>query len=161
MLKVTVTPPTTDNGAIQCLFNNLDFFLSHQSEILSVPEYCNILVKGCFVAGLYVGGHHLYLGDLLNLWETTAWHTGDRYYYSIIGSPLSGRNQAHYWDNAQKKICVAPYSNGKQGFVGLWIPASKHIERTLLVTNTGTNIRPSVSKLDIYTLLSQLKQQSR
>ena len=161
MLKVTVTPPATDSGAIQCLFNNLDFLLSHQSEILSVPEYCNILIKGCFVAGLYVGGHHLYLGDLLNLWKTTAWHTGDRYYFSIIGSPLSGSNQAHYWDHVQKKICVAPYSNGKQGFSGLWVPASQQIKQTCVVTNLGACVRPSVSKLDIYTLLGRFHENSK
>lgn len=157
MLKVTVRPPTTDTGAIQCLFDNLEFLIARRSDILSVPEYYNVLIPGCYVAGLYIGTQQLCLGDLLSLWQDVPWHSGTRYYFSIIGSPLSGSNQARYWDAATQTINNTYYQEASRGFAGLWVPANKHIQEN--TAPKGLRTRPS--GIDIKTLLDKLKQYSR
>ena len=151
MKKNIVVAPTTDKGAISHLFNNLDFIISHKNEILSSQEYSNIKIPGIYVGGLYVGMHNLSLGDILNLWDKTEWHTKNRYYYSIIGTPLSGMNTAHWYDIETKKFNSGTYFNGKLHFLGLAKPALNYLQNK---ENNFTNTR-SQKELSIFDLVKE------
>lgn len=78
-------------------FNHLDLILRHQDFILATPELSRIHLKGCGAFPLYVSSISLTVGELLQLWEQTAWRQEDKYFFSITGSPLSGGNSSRYW----------------------------------------------------------------
>ncbi len=145
MLKFFVEAPTTDKGAISCLFDNLNLILANREKILSHDEYKNIRITGLYVGGLYVGMHNLSLGDILILWDNTVWHADTKYYYNIIGSPLSGTNQTHWYDTETKQYGVGSYS---QSFFGLAEPALKYLKTTQPNKN--------ISDLSIFDLVKQL-----
>ena len=120
MLKFTVSAPHIDNGAITCLFNNLDLILANHAKILSCKKYRNIKISGLFVGGLYVGMYELSLGDILTLWQTTGWKNDSKYYYNIIGTPLSGMNNTHWYNAITKQFESGSYFNGKSHFILLF-----------------------------------------
>ena len=135
ILKQSITAPVADKESITCLFNNLDLILSHRDEILSNENLRNIYIPGMFVAGLYVGGHKLCLGDMLNLWDKTEWCSGGRFYYSIIGTPLSGMNTAHWYNTENKQFESGTYNNGNLSFLGLALPAFQYMKQQKLNGN--------------------------
>ena len=150
VLKMHVSSPDMDKGAISHLFENLDLIVANKQTIISHSDYRNIKIPGIFVGGLYVGMHKLALGDLLDLWETTEWHSGNKYYFNIVGSPLSGSNYSWWFDTETKELHGGEYSNGRVGFSGLASPAIKYLQAHTL--DSGQ------SELTIFDLVKQLKQ---
>lgn len=150
ILKQSITAPVADKESITYLFNNLDLILSHRNEILSHSEFRNIYISGVFVAGLYVGGRHLCLGDILNLWDKTEWCSSGRFYYSIIGTPLSGMNTAHWYNTESKQFESGTYNNEKLCFLALARPAFEQVRHS----------RPNTrSVLSIFDLVKHLQHQ--
>ena len=130
MIYTYVEAPAIDFGAINHLFENLDLILANRRKIMFHRKYRNIAIEGLFAGGLYMGMYELTLGVMLQLWANTEWHTGTRYYYNIIGSPLSGRNTASWYDAETRKIESGTYVN-KQGlhFWGLGKPVNEYVRK--------------------------------
>lgn len=154
VLKHIVTAPRADFESITQLFSNLNLILINQDKILSNEKFSHIYIPGMFVGGLYVGMHQLSLGDMLKLWENTEWKTGVKYYFSIIGSPLSGRNTAQWYNSDTKKFEKGMFHNGKYGFMGLGSPAFKQLQ---LADPNRKNITPST--LSVSDLIKNLSHQ--
>ena len=149
MTQLHIVAPTTDERAISHLFKNLDLILSNKRYILSHSKYRNIRVPGLFVGGLYIGIHEMSLGDILKLWDKTEWYTEPRYYYSIIGTPLSGMNESRWYDFEKKKFESGTYFNGKEHFLGLAKPALDYLKLHHKYTK---------SELSIFDLVELLQQ---
>ena len=94
----------SEKNAVKMLFRNLGLILQYKQEILTTPDFYNIRLYGALAGGVFIGTANFCLGDLLVLWEYTHWHSVDKYYYAIIGSPLSGVNTA-YWYNQKLQKC--------------------------------------------------------
>jgi hypothetical protein len=94
--------------------------------------------------------YNLALGDILSLWNNTKWQTENRYYYNIIGSPLSGKNTAHWYNTETKNIESGAYLGNTLQFMVLARPAL-----SLLNKNKEKRIK---SKLSIYDLTKQLQR---
>ena len=90
-------PDTPNNEAIQAFFDNFDLIQQHKEEIYANPEYYNIFIQGCGAFPLYTPPIKLSIGELLKLWDETEWKQDDKYFYTIVGSPLSGGNSSKYW----------------------------------------------------------------
>lgn len=99
MLKFFASPKEPlQNEEIQTLFANIDLILAHSDEILKNEAYRNIHVKGIGIDGIYMGHINLYLGDLVALWTNgSPWKNGQKFYYHLGGSPLSGMSFCTYW----------------------------------------------------------------
>lgn len=151
VLKTVVVAPTTDKGAISCLFENLNLINANRDKIWGTPEFSNIQIPGLYVGGLYVGMYQIRLGDMLTLWFNTQWHDGNRYYYNIIGTPLSGMNTAHWYNADTKTFESGRYNNGKLQFLGLARPAFDQVRSSEL-----NNLNAAISKLTIFDLVRQL-----
>ena len=149
MLKFYVAAPAADKGAISCLFENLDLIIGNKAKILSHNKYKNIKIPGIFVGGLYVGMYNMLLGDILNIWDKTKWHDGTKYYYNIIGTPLSGMNNCSWYDTETKSFEHGSYFNGKSHFLGLAAPALKYMTKHQKVKKQ--------SDLTIFDLIKQLQ----
>ncbi len=150
-LKHVVVAPTTDKGAISCLFENLNLINTNRDKIWGTPEFSNIQIPGLYVGGLYVGMYKIRLGDILKLWSDTQWHDGNRYYYNIIGTPLSGMNTTHWYNADTKTFESGRYNNGRLQFMGLARPAFDQIRNSKL-----NNPNAAISKLTIFDLVRQL-----
>ena len=124
--------------------------MNNKQKILFHKEYKNIKIPGVFVGGLYVGMYEMSIGDLLILWDKTEWHTGTCYYYNIIGTPLSGMNNACWYDIKTKRFETGSYFNGKYGFSGLAKPALDYLKAHKTKENN--------SKLLIFDLVKQLQR---
>ena len=148
MLRFTVSAPHTDQGAITCLFNNIDLIIANRDKILSRNEYKHIKIPGLYVGGLYVGMYDLLLGDILILWHTTKWRTNHKYFYNIIGTPLSGMNTAHWYNAETHKIESGAYSDAHRHFLGLAEPALNYLKTI--------NLNRNVSNMSIFDLISHL-----
>lgn len=151
-LKHVVTAPRADFESISKLFCNLNLVLSNQGKILSNEKFSNIYIPGMYVGGLYVGMHRLFLGDMLKLWKNTEWKTGAKYYFSIIGSPLSGNNTAHWYNLDTKQFESGGFNNGRVGFIGLGQPAFQCLQ--LSDPNRLKRIPSSLSIFDLINILS-------
>ena len=150
MIKITAVAPAADQGAISHLFNNLDLIIANKDKILSNESYRNINIQGIFVGGLYIGMYEMSLGDILYLWDKTQWHEDSRYYYNIIGTPLSGMNTAYWYDAKSKQIKSGTYYNGRLYFMGLAKPALSYISN-----HPSTKTK---SNLSIFDLVNQLQR---
>ena len=84
---------------LETFFNNFDIIQQHKQLIFDTPDYYNIQIAGCGVFPLYVQSIRLSIGELLKLWKETDWKQGDKYFYCITGSPLSGGNSSKYWSS--------------------------------------------------------------
>ena len=146
MLKMHVASPAIDKGAISHLFENLDLIVRNKQTIMNRDEYRYIAIPGIFAGGLYVGMRIMSLGDILDLWETTVWRDGSRYYLNIIGSPLSGSNHSWWYDTETKQFGSGAYST----FMGLVKPALEYIKAH------PKECEPS--ELTIFDLVKQLQQ---
>ena len=150
MIYSYVEAPAIDFGAINHLFENLDLILANRRKIMFHRKYRTIKISGIFAGGLYVGMHRMTLGNLLHLWKHTEWHTGTRYYFNIIGTPLSGSNHSWWYDTATKKCDCGKYYNGKYHFLGLAKPALDYLKWHELYREP--------SKLTIFDLVKQLQR---
>ena len=74
------------------------------------PKYYGVEIKGCGVSALWIGSTKLWLGDMLQLWETPEWKIGDTYYFNITGSPLSGSNECQTWSK-EKGFSTTEYKS--------------------------------------------------
>ena len=91
-----------DNEEIRQLFANIDLILANADKILQNEKYRNITVKGCGIDGIYIGHINLFLGDLISLWSNCSpWRNGQKFYYHLGGSPLSGMSFCTYWENGK------------------------------------------------------------
>lgn len=149
MIKITAVAPAADQGAISHLFNNLDLIIANKNKILSHESYSNINIPGIFVGGLYIGMYEMSLGDILYLWDKTQWHENSRYYYNIIGTPLSGMNTAYWYDIKSKQIESGTYYDGRLHFMGLAKPALSYMSK-----RSSSNVK---SRLSIFDLVNQLQ----
>lgn len=149
VLKTVVVAPTNDNGAILCLFENLNLIKSNKEKIWATPEFNTIQISGVYVGGLYVGVYQIRLGDLIKLWDETEWHNDNKYYYNIIGTPLSGMNTANWYDEKNNTFGSGTYSNGKLRFLGLARPAFNQIKKN--------QTKEPISKLTVFDLVQQLR----
>lgn len=149
MIKHTMTAPNADYKSISHLFNNLDLIITHRDEILSQEQYRNIYIPGMYVAGLHVGKLNLSLGDMLNLWQKTEWKNGAIYYFSIIGSPLTGVNNAHWYNVNTRQFESGAY----YGFLGLARPALAFFRQT-----EPERSKISPSSVSVFDLVHQLQQ---
>lgn len=104
MITFNIEAPSIDKGAFECLFNNLDLIRSNKKFIMSRKKYRNIKIDGIYAAGIYVGGNKISLGVLLDLWDKTVWHTDNKFYFNVIGSPLSGTNHCGWFDADTQKF---------------------------------------------------------
>lgn len=104
MITCNLEAPRLDENSLSCLFENIDLIRNNQSFINTRKKYRNIQIKGIFAAGLWVGGKDIPLGVLLDLWKKTNWHTDNKFYFNIIGSPLSGINDCMWYDYDTKQI---------------------------------------------------------
>lgn len=153
MTKSNMTAPDNSRGAIECLFDNLDLIIKNKNIILGQKQYSDIKIPKMHFGGSHIGGFELCLGDILVLWDTTNWHDGNRYYYSISGSPLSGNNIAKWYDTESKQYFSGIYHNGGVGFAGLASPALKYLKQRK--DQSDTNIQyPEIS---IWKLVDILK----
>ena len=155
MFTHTITAPSADHKLLSYLFNNIDSVLKHRAEILLTDRFRNICIPGMYVAGLYIGMRQLSLGDMLNLWEKTEWKNGTKYYFSIIGSPLSGINTAHWYDLDSKQFGTGSYRNGNLGFMGLVRPALMHLRQD--ETGKHCNNMSRLSVVDMVDCLSRAR----
>lgn len=187
MITFTLETPGLDKNALDCLFGNLDLIRNNKSFIKTRKKYRNIKIKGIFSAGLYVGGQEIPLGVLLELWDKTNWHTDNKFYFNIVGSPLSGMNNCAWYNNDTKCIefgrvdrwhRLAPVSLKyvheskdylfRQKQLAKWKDKNKHETSTFAQwsKNVDTNsIKyyecPKVSKtLTIFDLVELLKQRT-
>ncbi|MBQ8785374.1 MAG: hypothetical protein IJZ59_04955 [Alphaproteobacteria bacterium] len=92
-----VSAPDTKDNELKALFENIQLIEKNKYLIIRTPEYYNINITGFGVFPLYVPSVKLHLGDMLILWEHTAWKQDDVYFYSMTGSPLSGSNSCRVW----------------------------------------------------------------
>lgn len=87
----------------QLFFNKLEIILKNQDKLLVIPELSEYKLNGIAVIS-GIGGYVLTLGNLINLWKTSPlWKITNYcpnlicsgknlYLFSVVGSPLSGRN---------------------------------------------------------------------
>lgn len=125
ILKISTTAPQNNEWELNELFSQIDTIEKNKEKILNTPELYNIHISGMNIAGLYIGNHPLFLGDLLKLWEKEPWKKDDRYYFKVTGSPLSGMSFASYWS---KKKGIRTEKNNPS-FGTLAFPALRMLQK--------------------------------
>lgn len=155
-IHITVNSPTSDKQALECLFQNIGLVVQNKDLILSTPQYYNIHIQGVGVYALYILTLKLFLGDLLQLWEKTAWKQEGNYFYHTTGSPLSGSNCSSFWSQ-------------KEGFSHEHLPSiGVLLKPACLLVNNGTTEQKTnyvpidspkriISKLSIFDMVERLK----
>ena len=131
--------------------------MQNKELILSTPEYYNVYISGVGVYPLYIQTLGLFLGDLLQLWEKTAWKQGDEYFYYTIGSPLSGSNSSSSWcpkDGFKNKQLSSISILLKPAYL---LVNKKTIDDSSNAISTDLPKRIS-SKLSIYNLIDKLNE---
>ena len=103
-----------------------------------------------YFAGLHVRMHQFCIGEMIKLWDETEWHTDSKYYYCIVGSPLSGNNVSFWFDSNTRAFDSGLYHNGKWGFLGLVQPAAKCLHKY--------PFHGPESKLSVFDLVKQLQK---
>lgn len=121
VIRFFAKPDTPNNEAIQAFFNNFDLIQQHKEEIYANPEYFNILVVGLGCFPLYTPPIKLSIGELLKLWDETEWKQDDKYFYTIVGSPLSGGNSSKYWSSKKGFKSMETCVFTKQMRSALWL----------------------------------------
>ena len=102
MLHFNVSPKEPQkNSEIELLSKNIELVLKNADQIVQNEDFNNIHVKGTGIDGLYVGHTDLSLGDLIRLWQNNLWKDGEKYYYHLGGSPLSGMSFCSYFSTTQ------------------------------------------------------------
>ena len=142
------------NEEIDALFANIDLLLDNADKILGNEKYRNIHVKGIAIDGIYMGHVTLFLGDLIALWQNNQWRDGQKFYYHLGGSPLSGMSYCTYYQNG-KSGC----DRNRPSFMTLLKPADMVI-KNLQEPPSGVTLpfpNRKSSDLNIYDLIEQLK----
>ena len=148
---------TPDFNVLTTVFNNLDILYKHKDLILQNPEYYGVEIKGCAVSSLWIGSTKLWLGDMLQLWETPEWKIGNTYYFSIIGSPLSGSNECQTWSK-EKGFSTAEYKSFGALARPAWLVRKMGtIKDGMFFSFSGQNVVYHDSSIDVYALLEILK----
>lgn len=121
MLKFYAKPiEPLDNDEIRTFFTNIDLILKNSEKILQNEKYRNVRVRGTGIDGIYLGHIDLLLGELITLWTNgIPWRDGNKLYYHLGGSPLSGMSFCTYWKDG-KVGC----DKNKISFCSLLKPAS-------------------------------------
>jgi hypothetical protein len=145
-----------ENEEIYTLFANIDLIMANADKILQNEAYKNIRVKGTGIDGIYIGHINLFLGDLIRLWSNgSPWRNGQKFYYHLGGSPLSGMSFCTYWQDG-KIGC----DRSNPSFGTLLKPAStviKNAEESEHIISVPLP-RRQVSGLNIGDLLKYLQQ---
>ena len=162
-IQSIVTEPVQNKDFVRAVFANLDLLVKNKDIIYSHSEFYNIQIPGFFVGGIFIGQRNLLLGDLMVLWENTNWHSDDKYYYSIVGSPLSGRNSAKWYNSKTKQFEGGPLEPiAKRGWGELGFPAFNYKQhgsftvKDKRIVCPGWSAEPVVSKLTLFDLLDKL-----
>lgn len=144
-----IKTPRVNHNAITCLFDNFDLIMANKELIRSNFSYRMIHVPGMCMGGEYIDMYDLSLGDMLYLWENTAWHNDSKFYYRLVGSPITGRNLARSYNVATRVHQQERYFDGYLGFMGLAEPALNYLKKI-------PDMPPS--KLSIFDLVQQLQK---
>ena len=91
------------NEEIELLSQNIDLILANADKIGKNEVYSHVHIKGSGIDGAYIGHTNLSLGNLIKLWHNNSWKDGEKYYYHVGGSPLSGASFCTYF--SKQKIC--------------------------------------------------------
>ena len=121
VIKFFAKPDTPNNESIQAFFDNFDLIQQHKEEIYANPEYYSIRVTVCGAFPLYTPPIKLSIGELLRLWDETEWKQDDKYFYTIVGSPLSGGNSSKYWSSKKGFKSMETSVFTKQMRSALWL----------------------------------------
>lgn len=156
-----IEAPKPDESGLEMLFDNLDLILKHKDLILSDQDFYSIKIKGIGAGGCYIGGVNLLLGDLLTLWEYGKWHKDNKYYFYVIGSPLSGSNSASFYDIKERKIKrernVIPW--GVLGFRAFnYVQHGSFSPQDESVVCSGWRQKHDITQYNICDLINKLKQ---
>ncbi len=132
MLKFFAKPVNPlDNEEIRTFFTNIDLIFKNSERILQNEKYRNIRVKGTGVDGIYLGHIDLLIGELITLWTNgSPWRDGEKLYYHLGGSPLSGMSFCTYWKDGKIKC-----DKNKISFCTLLKPASMVIKNLIEQTS--------------------------
>lgn len=145
-----------NNEEINTLFANIDLVMANVDKILQNDTYRNIHIKGTGIDGIYIGHIGLLLGDLVRLWcNGSLWRDGEKFYYHLGGSPLSGMSFCTYWQDG-KIGC----DRSRPSFGTLLRPANMVI-RNLQEQPDGIPIpfpKRQVSALNVCDLIAKLNQ---
>ena len=163
-IQSVITEPAKDKDFVGAVFANLDLLLKNKNVIYSHQEFYNIQIPGFFVGGIFIGQRNLLLGDLMVLWENTGWQSDGKYYYSIVGSPLSGRNSAKWYNSKTKQFEGGPLEPiARRGWGELGFPAFNYKQhgsftvKDKRIVCSGWSPNPVASKLTVLDLLNILK----
>lgn len=163
-IRSIVQEPVQDKDFLNAVFEHLNLLLQNKDIIYSHSEFYNIQIPGFFVGGIFIGQRDLLLGDLMVLWENTEWQSDGKYYYSIVGSPLSGRNSARWYNSKTKQFesgTLEPVHIRGWGTLGF--PAVNYKQhgsftvKDKRIVCSGWSPNPVISKLTILDLLDVLK----
>lgn len=114
-------PDEENTQDLETFFNNLDLINQHKQLIFDTPDYFNIRIAGLGCFPLYVQPIRLSIGELLKLWDETEWKQDDKYFYTIVGSPLSGGNSSKYWSSKKGFKSMETGVFNKQMRSALWL----------------------------------------
>ena len=104
MINFNVSPKEPQyNEEIELLSQNIDLILANADKIGKNEVYSHVHIKGSGIDGAYIGHTNLSLGNLIKLWQNNSWKDGEKYYYHLGGSPLSGASFCTYF--SKQKIC--------------------------------------------------------
>ena len=144
-----------DNEEIRALFANIDLVLANSNKILQNETYGNIRIKGTGIDGIYIGHNEMLLRDLITLWNNgSPWRNGQKFYYHLGGSPLSGMSFCTYWENGNIGC-----GRNEPSFCTLLKPANMVI-KNLKESQTGINFpfpKRQASNMTINELIGLLK----
>ena len=157
MLHFFAKLDTPNNEAIQAFFDNFDLIQQHKEEIYANPEYYNIRISGLGCFPLYTPPIKLSIGELLKLWDETEWKQDDKYFYTIVGSPLSGGNSSKYWSSKKGFKSMETGIFTKQMRASLWLLQTGSTEIKSRCTPADPQKR-EVSKLTVNNLIKILQK---
>ena len=150
-------PDEANTQDLETFFNNFELIQQHKEEIYANPEYCNIYIQGCGAFPLYVQSIRLSIGELLKLWDETEWKQDDKYFYTIVGSPLSGGNSSKYWSSDKGFGSMETKTFTNQIRTALWLLQTGSTEIKSRCTPIEVPKREP-SKLTVNDLIMKLKK---
>ena len=92
-----------DKKELQALFNNIQELMEENALNPDNKKY-DKHIKGMVVEGIYFGEYTLTVKQLLTIWSNNIWRDGNKFYYRLGGSPLSGMSFWDCYDIKEKKF---------------------------------------------------------